>query len=206
VLVPVTRVASGIAILVASPAFGVRTLQDVLARARARPGAVRYAASGALGRLLGEMIKDAVQIDMLEIPYKTQSQELTQLMSGQVDLSVTFISVVQSHLQSGKLVPIAVASSRRHGGVPDVPTFGEAGVPGVEATGWIGFFVPIKTPERIIMSVHREVRRALETDDIREDYVGAGLDIGGEPPEAFAAFIRTRPSVGANSSGSAISS
>ncbi len=187
--VPVTTFAAGTAILVASPSFGATSLQDVLDRARARPGRVRYAVSGAVARLFGEMIKDAAGIDMQEIPYKTQAQELPELMSGQIDLSLTFLTVVSAHVQSGKVKAIAVASRQRHPALPDVPTFLEAGLPGVEARGWIGIFVPVKTPDPIIRSLHREIARALNNAGLRAQFLAGGVEPGGESPEEFAAFI-----------------
>ena len=103
--VPVTRVASAPIVLLAGPAFAANGVQELLDRARARPGDLRYATSGLLTRSFGEMIKLAAHVDMLEVRYKSQSDELPNLLSGQIDLSVAFVSVALAHIKSGKLKP-----------------------------------------------------------------------------------------------------
>lgn len=191
VLSPVIKVGASPMVLVASPALSVASIAEVLDRARTRPGALRYATAGPLARLTGEMIRESARVDMVEVPYRSQGQETTQLIAGEIELSLTFASVMLSHLQAGRLRPLAVAARQRHGALPQVPTFAESGLPEVEATGWIGIFVHAQTPQPIVQSIHQAFAKAIQSNDMREEFLRTGVMAGGESTEEFAAFIRS---------------
>ncbi|MGE5336781.1 MAG: tripartite tricarboxylate transporter substrate binding protein [Gemmatimonadota bacterium] len=189
---PVTTVAAGPLIFAVSSTLPVRTLGDVIAMARAAPGQVTYASAGpgSLQQLVASAVEQAAEIKLLEVPYKSQALEIPDLISGQIATSFAYYPVLAPHLQSGRLRALAVASRQRLAALPDVPTFSEAGLPGIEGKGWMGIMVPLGTPEWIIRRLNEEISRILKSPDVVEQWVASGAEPGGSSPEEFAAYIR----------------
>jgi tripartite-type tricarboxylate transporter receptor subunit TctC len=189
---PVTAVSSGPLIFTASAKLPVRTLADVIAMARAAPGKVTYATvgPGSLQQVVGASMERAAGIAMLEVPYKSQGLDMPDLLSGEIATSFAYYPVIAPHVQSGRVRALAVASGQRLAALPDVPTFAEAGLPGIEGKGWMGVMVPLGTPEPVIRRLHEELARILTAPDIVEQWTASGAEPGGNRPEEFAAAIR----------------
>jgi len=190
--VPVTSVSASPLVFVSSATLGARTLADVVALARSAPGRISYASvgPGSLQQLTASSLEGAAGIRLLEVPYKSQALEVPDLISGQIATSLAYYSVLAPHLQSGRVRALAVASQRRLSVLPDVPTFAEAGFPGVEGKGWMGVMVPVGTPEPIVRRLHKELSRILLAPDAVEQWLASGGEPGGHTPEEFSAAIR----------------
>jgi len=191
-LVPVTRFTMTPLVAVVNPSVSATTLKEFIALARAKPDALTYASGGpgSITQLLGEWIKSESGIRMLEVPYKSVGAEIPDLLSGQVMAGFLVPNTVGGPIKAGKLRALAVAGPQRLAILPDVPTTAEAGLPGVEAIAWNGVFVPAGTPQPVIQVLHRELVRAFNAADVREQVANTGSYIAGDSPEEFAAFIR----------------
>ena len=167
-------------------------MQEFIELAKARPGTLSYAASsqGSLTHLLGELIKSKAGINIREISYKFTSAEIPDVLGGHVNATLNYFNILGPHINSGKLRALAVASAKRLPAAPDIVTMSEAGLPGVEATGWNGVCVPAGVPQPVIDLLYRELVNALNDPVIREQIIETGATAGGERPEEFAAFIR----------------
>ena len=192
-LVPVTRFTMTPLVAVVNPSLPAASLSELIALARSKPDALTYASGGAgsITQLLGEWIKSETGIRVLEVPYKSVGAEVPDLLSGQVTAGFLVPNTVGGPIKAGKLRALAVAGPQRLAILPDVPTTAEAGLPGVEAIVWNGIFVPAGTPQAVIRILHRELVRAFDAPDIREQVANTGSYIAGDSPEEFAAFIRS---------------
>jgi len=188
---PVTSVSAGPVIIAVSATLPVRTLGDLIGMARAAPGKVSYATAGpgSMQQLVAAALEKAAGISMLEVPYKSQALELPDLISGQIAVSFAYYPVLAPHLKSGRVRALAVASQQRLAALPDLPTFAEAGYPGVEGKGWMGVMVPLGTPEPVIRRLHGEFARILKSPEIVEQWIASGAEPGGNTPEEFGAYI-----------------
>lgn len=189
---PVTSVAAGPVIVAVSATLPVRTLRDLVERAHATPGKVSYASAGpgSMQQLVAAALENAAGISMLEVPYKSQAMEIPDLISGEIATSFAYYPVLAPHLKSGRVRALAVASQQRLAALPDLPTFAEAGYPGVEGKGWMGVMVPLGTPQTVIRRLHAELARILKSPEIVEQWVASGAEPGGNTPEEFGAYIQ----------------
>lgn len=189
---PVTLVGAAPMLLVAGPRLDVRVAADVVALAQREPGRVSYASygPGSLPQLTAMAFERAAGIRLLEVPYKSQAQEMPDLISGEVALSLTFLVAAAPHLASGRLRVLAVASASRLAALPDAPTFAELGWPDVQAKGWQGIFVPQATPQPVVQRLHAELARILRAPDLLAQWRATGAEPGGNTPEEFAALVR----------------
>lgn len=174
-------------ILAVHPSLPVRNVKDLLALAKARPGALTFS-SGSLG-LQVELLKLSTNVDIRGIFYKGNAPATVALLSGEVQMSMLTPTVVTAHIKSGKVRGLAVSSLKRSTVLPDIPTLHEAGAKDYEALQWHGFLVPAKTPSATITRLHAEVIKALASSDVKERFVSEGADIIGSTPSEFAAFI-----------------
>jgi tripartite-type tricarboxylate transporter receptor subunit TctC len=191
-LVPITQTMSAPSILVVHPSLPVKNLQELLAYARANPGKLSFASSGAGGspHLAGEMLKLRAGIDMVHVPYKGAGPALQDTLAGNVQVAFkTSLSAVP-HIQSGKLRGIAVAANKRVAQLPDVPTMAEAGMPDFEVSSWNGLLAPAGTPKEIVDRLYAETAKALRSPDLIERFAAQGAEPVGSSPEEFRAYIR----------------
>jgi len=191
--IPITQIMAAPSVLVVSPALPVDDLKGLIALARAKPGTLTYASSGAGGspHLAGEMLEQRAGIQMVHVPYKGAAPALADVIGGQVNLGFkTALSAIPS-MQAGKLKPIAVAANRRLPQIPTVPTMAEAGIADFEVSSWNGLLAPTRTPPAIVAKLHREVVRILALPDVRERFAAQAAEPVGSSPEEFRAYIRS---------------
>ncbi|MEO5669341.1 MAG: tripartite tricarboxylate transporter substrate binding protein [Ramlibacter sp.] len=190
--VGITPISSTPNVLVMSPTKNIKTLQQLLAAARAKPGSMNFASAGqgSATHLNAEKFKHAAKIEATNIPFKGSAEAVTEVMAGRVDYYFSPIAPVIGQIKNGQLVALAVGSPKRASALPDVPTTAEAGVPGSEFNFWIGMIAPAKTPKEIVNRLNDEVVKALATPEVKERFAALGADAWTLKPEAFDAYIR----------------
>lgn len=190
---PVIEAVSTPAILVAHPGVPVRSVQDLIALAKAKPGALNYgsAAVGTATHMSMELFKHLAGIDILRVPYKGTGGALNDLLGGRVQLMFAVAAAVATHVRTGKLRALGITSSRPSPAFPNLPTIASAGVPGYEALQFSGVFAPAKTPRAIVERLNADMRRVLNSPGVRERVTSSGAEIAAGSPEDFAKRIRT---------------
>ncbi len=178
--------------LAVSPGKGYHTVRDLVAAARANPGKINYATvgTGSATHLNAERFRLGAGFSGTQVPYKGTSEALTDLMAGRVDFCFCPVSNVMPLAKDGKLVMLAVGSSRRASGAPDTPTTEEAGVPNSAYNFYVGMSVPAKVPRDIVAKLHAETVRALQSPELKERYARLGVDAQIFTPEQFDAYLR----------------
>lgn len=188
---PVTLLASAPFYLMTHPSLPVKSVKELIALAKARPGQLNYGTSG-MGtppHMAAEMFKSMAGIHIVHVPYKTVANAVTDQIAGQVQVSFQYGPSSLPVVRSGRLRGLAVTSLKRSRFAQDLPTMDEAGVPGFEITGWNGIHVPFKTPADIINKLNTDLRAALQAPDVQERLTQASLDIHGTTRAEFEAFI-----------------
>lgn len=188
---PLTRVAMVPNLLVANPAQPFKTVQELIAYAKANPGKVNFASSGSgtSVHLSGELFKSLAKVDIQHIPYKGSAPAMNDLLGNQVNIMFDNLPSAISHVRAGKLRALAVTTAKRSPDLPDVPTIAEAGVPGYEATSWFGLFAPAATPAPVKAKLHAALVKVLAHPDVKKKIDEQGGEPMSESPEQFAAFI-----------------
>jgi tripartite-type tricarboxylate transporter receptor subunit TctC len=188
----VATLASYELILVVHPSIPANDLQQFIALAKAKPGQLNYATSttGASGHLTIELLSMRTGIKMQHIPYKGSGPALTDLIGGQVELTVIAPSAAMPHIKSGRLRAIAVSGETRLQALPQVPTFTEGGLPGFDVKGWYGLIAPAGMPREIVDKLSSEIAKILAMPDIVEKIVGMGLSPFVTTPDQFAELMR----------------
>ncbi|MFM9888056.1 MAG: tripartite tricarboxylate transporter substrate binding protein [Burkholderiales bacterium] len=191
-LEPITQTVTVTNFLVVPAASSIRSLQDLLATARARPGTLTYASTGngTAPYLAGELMKSMGRVDVVHVPYKGSAATLTAMLRSEVDIGFENSLIVMPHIASGKLRALAVTGERRSALMPDLPTMSEAGLPGYSASGWYGLLAPKGTPAPVIERLHQEAVRALRAPDVIERLGTQGAEPVGGSPGAFSELIR----------------
>jgi len=189
---PVARLAALPHVLVVHPTVPAKTVKDLIALAKAKPGELNYASSGVATstHLAAELFRHLTGTDMVQVPYKGGAPGMVALVGGQVQLYFATISTALPHIKSGKIRALAVTSSKRSIVAPEYPTIAEAGVPGYEHASWVGMLAPAKTPPAIIASLNANVVKALSREDVKGLLLRDGLEPVGDSPQAFAALIK----------------
>jgi len=189
---PISLISSGPFLLMSHPSVPVKTVPDLIALARAQPGKLNYASAGngAPNHLAMELFKSMAGVNITHVPYKGAPQAVTDLLAGHMNLGFNSIAPTLQHIRGGRLRGLGLASAKRSPQLPDVPTIGEAGVPGFEAANWFGMFAPAKTPKRIITRLNGALVQVVRAPEIRSQFEALGADPVGNSPEEFAAFIR----------------
>jgi len=188
----ITLVARVPNVLLVHPSLPVRSLQELIALAKANPGKLNFG-SGGVGtsiHLAGEMLKSLTGIDIVHVPYKGGNDALTALMGGQIELMVNGVAPVIPQVQQGRVRPLAVLTSQRVPSLPKVPTAQEAGVQDYEASNWYGVLAPAGTPSEIIARLNAEFTKALGAVEVRDKMTAAGIDPVISTVEEFASFIQ----------------
>jgi tripartite-type tricarboxylate transporter receptor subunit TctC len=174
------------------PSLPVRSVKELIALARARPGQLNYASpgSGSSTHLATELFKAMARADIVHVPYKGVALAATDLISGQVQMLTGDLNTLMPHVKSGRMRPLAVTGARRSALVPELPTMAEAGVPGYEASGWFGMLSPAGIAPQIVRRLNGEIVKSLQTDDLRGRLAELGGDVAGGSPEQFGEHLR----------------
>jgi tripartite-type tricarboxylate transporter receptor subunit TctC len=191
---PLTLIAVVPNIVMVHPSLPVRSLKELVALARARPGQLTYASSGygSVPHLAMEMLRMILpRLDVVHVPYKGNSQALTALLSGEITIAGTALPSAMPYIPSGRLRPIALTSARRSSAVPQVPTLAESGAPGYEYASDFGLLLPARVPSEIVAKLNNEIGRALKTPDVAEKLAAQGYEVLGLGPDEYAAKIRS---------------
>ena len=190
-LVPVTQLASVPNILSTHPSLAVKTVKDLIALAKAKPGQINYGTGGTLTgpHLATELFRLMTNIDIVHVPYKGTPPAVNDLLGGRMQMMFALSPVAMPHVKAGKLRGIAVSGSKRLPELPNVPTVAET-VPGYEATTWYGLMVPRGTPKPVIDKLNGEFNKVLAMQDIIGRMTAAGFQAGGGSPEEFTRYMK----------------
>jgi len=190
--VPISLVGSQANILVVNPDVPAKTMAELIALLRANPGKFNYASSGhgAAAHLAAELFKAEAKVDIVHVPYKGAAPALTDVIAGHVQIMFATAASVVPHIQSGRVRALAVTPLKRTAVFPDLATIDELGLKGFDATTWHGLVAPAKTPRDIVVRLHRATVEALNDPAVRKSLVELGVDIVGNTPEEFAAYIK----------------
>lgn len=188
---PVTQLTSGPAIVVVHPSLPARSVKELVALARARPGQLTYGSAGLPSQLAVELFKVITGTDMVHVPYKGAAPAMVDLIAGHVQVSFPTISGGLPHAQAGRLRALATTGAKRSLATPDLPTMIEAGVPGYVAVNWFGTVVPAKTPAAVVARLSQEIARVLRLPEVGERLLSQGMEPMSNAPEEFAAYIKS---------------
>ena len=191
---PIVHVAAGPYVLVVNPKqLPAASVSDLIAAARARPGAIDFASSGngSAQHLVGALFNSMAGVALNHVPYKGSGPAMQDLVSGQVSISFAGVPNVLAHLKAGRLRALAVTSAKRWAELPDVPTLAESGIPGYEATLWLGFAAPPRTPQAIVQRLYAETAKVLQNPELQQSYRAAGVEAQLLGPQEFAALMQT---------------
>jgi tripartite-type tricarboxylate transporter receptor subunit TctC len=190
---PITQVATIVIVLAAHPSVAANSVSELVALAKARPGALHYASAGnnaGIPYLSGALLRDKAGIDVVHVPYKANAQAQQDLLGGQIQFMYDTLAATLPHARSGRLRVLAVVGSQRSRVLPQVPTLTESGYPGTEGDAWAGLFAPGGTPRAVVDKIHADVVSVLEQAEVRERLTALGLDVVGNKPDEFAAVIK----------------
>ena len=192
-LAPVSLAVSGGNVLIVHPSVPAKSVQELLALARARPGALAYGSSGVggAGHLAAALFQSMAKINLLHVPYKGGAPALVDLVAGQVQISFASSPTAATSIQAGRVRALAVTTAQRSRLFPQLPSIAEAGVPGYEAHSWYGFVVAAKTPQNIVARLNREIVQILNRPDAMEAVLKQGMEVWTSTPEAFGAYIKS---------------
>ena len=189
----VTLVAAGPNVLVVNPALPVKSVQELVAYAKANPGKLNFGSGGAgsPAHLAGEMFKSLTGVAMTHVPYKGTVLSVNDLIAGQVQVVFSDAPPAVPHVKSGRLRALAVTGARRTLLLPDLPTVAEAGVPGFALDNWWGILVPAGTAKTIIGRINTEIVKAMQTADVKERFASLGVEAVSSTPAAFDDYIKS---------------
>ncbi len=192
-LAPVGLMASSPMVLVVAAQSPHKSLADVLAAAKARPGSLNFASpgNGTVAHLSGELLQKTAGVKFTHIPYKGAAQAVTDILGGQVDLYMSSIPTLIGQVRSGKMRALAVTSIQRVDDLPQTPTVAESGYAGFESGTWFGFVAPAGTPPEIVATLNKEFAKALGAPDLKKKLSDQGAEVLGGTPEQFAQLIRS---------------
>ena len=189
----VSLLATSPSVLVVHPSFPARTVKDLIAVARAKPGQINYSSSGAgsTGHMAMELLKQMAGIDMAAVHYKGGGPALIDLIAGRVSPGFATILSAIPHVEGKRLHALAVSTPRRSPALQQIPTVAESGLPGYEFTGWWGIVAPARTPASIVSKLNTELSRILSQPDVRERFAREGADPATGTPQAFTVYLRS---------------
>jgi tripartite-type tricarboxylate transporter receptor subunit TctC len=180
--------------LVVNPSLPVKSVAELIALAKSKPGTLSYASTGngSSNHISMELFKSLAGVDIVHIPYKGSGPAVTDLLGGQVQLMFDNAPNVMPHVKAGKLRALGMSSAKRSSFAPDIPTVAEAGVPGYEVAVWFGVVAPAGTPREIVQKLNAEVLRILAMPDVRERFQSQGVEPVGSTPEQFGEHIKSQ--------------
>ena len=178
-------------VVVLHPKHNFKTLQELIAYAKANPGKLNYgsAGSGTSHHMIGELFKQTTNVDLTHVPYKGAGPLMQDLLAGQVDMAFDGMGTSANQIKAGKLRPLAVTSATRNRVIPDVPTMKEAGVDFAISLTWYALFAVKGTPQPVVDRMYADTVKVLQMPDIKDIWASQGADVGGQPPAEFAAFV-----------------
>jgi tripartite-type tricarboxylate transporter receptor subunit TctC len=190
---PITPVSFDPLLLVIHPAVGAATLKELVALAKARPGQLNYASTGTGGssQLAMELLKSIAGINLTHVPYKGATPAITDMISGQTQVTFLGVSGVLPHVRGGRLKALGISSAKRSAVAPEIPTIAESGYPGFEVITWYGVVVPAGTPREIQRMLSTEISRIVRLPDVKDRLAASGADAVSMTPEQFGAFIKS---------------
>jgi tripartite-type tricarboxylate transporter receptor subunit TctC len=192
--VPIARLASVPFILVVHPAMPAKSLAELVALAKAKPGAINYASTGhwTTPHLTTELFRAVAKIDITHVPYNGSALALTNLLGGHIDMFFCNMLSATPHLTSGRLRALAVSSPQRSPVTPQVPTVAESGYPGFETVTWFGLMAPVGVPREVVTKLHAETAKTLRRPDVQQQLAAQGATVTLEKgPDEFAAYIKS---------------
>jgi len=188
---PIVQVSAAPLVIAAATTSKITGPAEMIAAGRAGKGITwATAGSGSVGHLFGEMLRSATGMQLTQVHYKGAAPAITDVLGGQVDVTILSSGSVLPQIRGGKLRAVAVTTGQRSPVMPDTPTIAEAGLKDVDVSIWLGLFAPTGTPPEIVARINAEVNKVLQMPDVREKLAGAGIAPGGGTSEAFAAFVR----------------
>ncbi len=190
--IPITQFADLPHILVVHPSVAAKSVQELVALLKSKPGAITCAFSGVgtSTHLATELFQHLSGTKMLLVPYKGGSPAMAALLGGEVQVNFSASSTSLPHIRAGKIRALAVTGVKRSAAAPELPTMAESGVKGYQHASWVGLLAPAKTPQAIINLLHAESVKILARDDVKKLYLNRGMETEGDTPQAFAATIR----------------
>ena len=193
-LAPLTKGVTFANVLVVHPTLPAATVAELVAAARAKPGSIGYGTSGvgSAGHLSGELFRQLAGVDIVHVPYKGGGPAMTDLLGGQILASFASAPSALPHIKSGKIRALATTGLARSAFLPDVPTIAESGYAGYDATNWYAFVAPGKTPKDIVDRLNRELVKALDAPEVREQLLNNGMEPEPSTPEALASHIESQ--------------
>lgn len=192
-LVPVTQAVNTLNVLIVNPEVPARTVPELIALAKSRPGQLNFASTGngQTDHLAGELFNTLAGVKMVHVPYKGGPAAITDLLGGNVQIMFATVSTALPHIRTGKVRPIAMTGSKRFSLLPDLPTISEAGLPDYVVNNWYGIFAPAGTPPEIVARLNAEIVKALSASDVRQRLLDAGIEAAPTSQEQFAAYVRS---------------
>ena len=189
---PITLAAIAPNVLVVHPSLPVKSVKELIALAKAKPGQLNYGsgATGSVSHLGAELFNNMAQIKMVRIPYKNNTTQMSDLLGGHIQLIFTGANAAAPLARSGRLRALGVTGAQRVAAFPDVPTIAAAGLPGYEAVLYLGFLAPAKTPATLINRLNQDILRVLAKTDVKEKLLNAGLETVASTPAQFASTIQ----------------
>ena len=189
---PVTQVTSGQYVVVVHPSLPAKSIRELIALARGKPGQLNYASAGSgnATHLAGELFASATRIKLVHVPYKGSGPAVTDLVGGQVQLMFANLVAALPQVKTGRIRALAVTGQTRAAAAPELPTVIEAGVPGYVVTSWFGVLVPVATPRELIMKLNAELARTMSAPDVRDRLAADGAEPTTGTPEQFGVFLR----------------
>ena len=190
---PVSYAAHAAMLFSVHPSLPAKTLQEVIAHARANPGKLSFASAGTGGvqHLAGEILKTAAKVDIVHIPYKGAGPAVIDMVGGQVQMGFTALPSSIQHARSGRLRPIAVTNAKRSEVAPELPTFSELGYPQLDLVVWYAALFPARTPAEIVARMNAEINRAVNSPDIKAKLLEQGVESVGTTPDQLARFMQS---------------
>jgi tripartite-type tricarboxylate transporter receptor subunit TctC len=192
-LAPVSLVASAPLVMVVGETSPFKTLVEVVAASKAKPGSLNMAFSGngTVAHLTSVLFQKSAGIDFTHVPYKGASQAATDVVGGRVELYLSSVPTLIGYIKNGKMRPLAVTSLKRVDDLPTVPTIAESGFKDFEAVTWFGFVAPAGTPKDIVAALNTEINKALQSADVKKKLSDQGADVLGGTPETFGNLIKS---------------
>ena len=191
-LIPITNMLRVPLVLAVNPAVPARNLQELIAYIKEQKGGAQWASAGngTPQHMTGELFRTTAKLEMIHVPYKGSAPAITDLVGGHLPMMFDTTIAIMPQIKAGKVRAIAVSGAQRSAQLPDVPTFAEAGLPGVESYGWYGFFAPAGTPPEVIAKINEATQKFMKTPEFQKVLTDTGSDYVGGTPEHFAAFVK----------------